>query len=91
MQEFKSHNLSAIFYANGFTQWHYRFDGDGVPAAGHFSPAWKQIRLGDQIDFVSRTHAGTLVASCIRESSVTAFIGYAVALADLSGEPAPCK
>ena len=49
---FKSHELSVLAYANGFTLWHYRTE-DALEAvagaAGYFDPACAMLRGGDQI------------------------------------------
>ena len=55
---FRSHDLSVLAYANGFTLWHYR-TGDSLPAllGGHagletnpyFAAADELLRPGDQI------------------------------------------
>lgn len=48
---YRSENLSALCYSNGFTLWHYRTtDGiDDVLGKGYFLGAWRMFRPGDFI------------------------------------------
>jgi hypothetical protein len=48
---YRSKDLSALAYANGFTLWHYR-TGDSaadVDNAGYFNGASRMVRVGDFI------------------------------------------
>lgn len=50
-------NLSALVYANGHTQWHYR-TGDPwteVMGEGYFDPAASMLRIGDLITLNTQT------------------------------------
>lgn len=52
MSEFKyNHNkLSVLAYANGFTLWHYKPEGDeNFRADGFFNKADSMLRVGDMI------------------------------------------
>lgn len=48
---YRSQDLSALAYANGFTLWHYRTtDGAAeVDNAGYFNGAGRMLRVGDFI------------------------------------------
>lgn len=49
---YDSDNLSALGYANGFTQWHYKSDDDAlatIMADGYFDDAANMMRVGDRI------------------------------------------
>lgn len=54
---FEVANLSALAYANGFTQWHYRTGDDKleVNSLGYFNPADNMIREGDMM-IINFTH-----------------------------------
>lgn len=44
--------LSVVAYADGFTLWHYRGNGDNramIGAAGYFAPAQHMLRAGDML------------------------------------------
>lgn len=44
--------LSVVAYADGFTLWHYRGNGDSravIGAIGYFAPAQHMLRAGDMV------------------------------------------
>ena len=44
---YKSNNLSALAYANGFTLWHYKTPDRTIEADGYFDAATTMLRVGD--------------------------------------------
>ena len=46
---FAARELSVLAYANGFTLWHYRTEGDDLLSSGYFNSAQELLRTGDQI------------------------------------------
>ena len=80
---FTATNLSALSAANGFTLWHYRTTDSraDTEAAGYFTPAAVQVRVGDII--LVQANDGTTMLP-VRTGNVT---GAAMVL-DTSGTPA---
>jgi outer membrane protein assembly factor BamB len=60
---YKSNNLSALAYANGFTLWHYKTVDPAVTVdtAGYFNGATTMLRAGDFI--MASTNTGGTVQS----------------------------
>ena len=80
---FIANNLSALSAANGFTLWHYRTtDGrTDTEAAGYFTPAAVQVRVGDII--LVQANDGTTMLP-VRTGNVT---GAAMVLDTLGAPP----
>ena len=60
---FAIQNLSVLAYANGFTLWHYKADGDGhsaVGSPGFFTRAGDMLNAGDMV-MVSGAEGGRLL------------------------------
>ena len=54
---FAARELSVLAYANGFTLWHYRTEGDDLLSSGYFDSAQELLRTGDQIISNTGRHA----------------------------------
>ena len=60
---FAVRNLSVLAYANGFTLWHYKTDGDALPSVqspGYFDDAIDMLASGDML-LVSAPEGGKVV------------------------------
>jgi hypothetical protein len=80
---FIANNLSALSAANGFTLWHYRTTDSrtDTEAAGYFTPAAVQVRVGDII--LVQANDGTTMLP-VRTGNVT---GAAMVLDTLGAPP----
>ena len=75
---FAIRNLSVLAYANGFTLWHYKSDGDVLPAVqspGYFDDAVDMLAGGDMM-LVSAPDGGKVVCIAAAEGRmITAHLG----------------
>ena len=65
---FAVRNLSVLAYANGFTLWHYKTNGDALPSVqspGYFDEAVDMLASGDML-LVTAPEGGKMV--CVAAS-----------------------
>ena len=66
---FAVRNLSVLAYANGFTLWHYKTNGDALPsvqAPGYFDEAVDMLASGDML-LMSAPEGGKVVCIAAAE------------------------
>ena len=71
---FAPRNLSVLAYANGFTLWHYRTQGDAllcVEAPGYFDDAVDMLASGDML-LVSAPEGGKVMCVAANEGKLFA-------------------
>ena len=71
---FAVRNLSVLAYANGFTLWHYKTEGDALPSVqipGYFDDAVDMLASGDML-LVCAPEGGKLMCVAANEGKMFA-------------------
>ena len=71
---FAPRNLSVLAYANGFTLWHYKTEGDALPSVqhpGYFDEAVDMLASGDML-LVSAPDGGKVMCVAAAEGRMFA-------------------